>query len=111
MHHCNATPDSPRLTSIGFRRQPGHALKIGELHLELTAVDAVRGVRLKLDGAELVLPWERAHTLAPDVTLTASPLWREGRVRAGRAQLRVTAPHDMRVMRAEVADAAEDAEG
>lgn len=116
MHHCNTipsatSPDAPRTSSIGFRRQPGHALLIGERRVTLIDVTA-RGVTLDIDGIKKELPWESAHTLAPYVTLTATPLVRNGRTRNGRAQLRVTAPPDVRVMRAEVdGDGAEDAEG
>lgn len=96
MSKCNtpgaiATPT----TSICNTRRSGQTLTVGA-HIVEVAEILSWGARLVIDGAPLPLCWDAAHQLAPGITVSAQRSDRPTRV-----CVRVSAPHDVRVLRGE----------
>lgn len=95
MSKCNTPGATTPTTSICNTRRSGQTLTVGA-HIVEVAEILPWGARLVIDGAPLPLCWDAAHQLAPGITVGVQRSDRPTRV-----CVRVSAPHDVRVLRGE----------
>jgi sRNA-binding carbon storage regulator CsrA len=95
MSKCNTPGATEPTTSICYTRRVGQTLTVGAHSVEVAEILAW-GARLIVDGALLPLCWDVVHQLAPGITLHVNRADRPSRV-----SVRVSAPHDTRILRGE----------